>query len=92
VDQKKGLVKVPIDLAIDVLARQGIPSRAKGGVQSAASGISVPTESGLGVIPTLHGDIVPQGNAPPPAAELKSVVGPNKGQPEQVNTKEVQKK
>jgi hypothetical protein len=83
VDQKKGVVKIPIDRAIDVLAQRGLPARAQA---SAQSNVSMPTESGLGQMQT------PMTEAPPPAAELKSVVGPKKGQPEQVNTKEVQKK
>ncbi|MCU1232470.1 MAG: hypothetical protein JWP63_437 [Candidatus Solibacter sp.] len=86
VDQKKGVVKIPIDRAIDVLAQRGLPARAQSGMQGAASNVSIPTESGLGQKQAVEGD------APPPAAEMKSVVGPNKGQPEQVNTKEVQKK
>ncbi|MBZ5618776.1 MAG: hypothetical protein LAQ69_08650 [Acidobacteriia bacterium] len=48
VDQQKGVVRVPIDRAIDLLAQRGLPSRPQGEVQAAASGVSVPTESGLG--------------------------------------------
>jgi hypothetical protein len=48
VDQKKGLVKIPIDQAIDRLVQKGLPARAQNGPQSAASSVSVPTASGLG--------------------------------------------
>jgi hypothetical protein len=48
VDQKKGLVKIPIDQAIDQLVQKGLPARAQNGPQSAASSVSVPTASGLG--------------------------------------------
>lgn len=90
VDQPKGIVRIPIDQAIDILAKRGLPSRPQNGIQSAAGGVSVPTESGLGV--KAMGEEPVEAAAPPPAAEQKSVVGPNKGQPEQVNTKEVQRK
>ncbi len=46
----------------------------------------MPTESGLGIVAK------PEADAPPPAAEQKSVVGPDKGKPEQVNSKEGQRK
>ena len=48
VDQKKGLVKIPVDQAIDRLVQKGLPARAQNGAQSAASSVSVPTASGLG--------------------------------------------
>jgi hypothetical protein len=47
-DQKKGLVKIPIDQAIDRLVQKGLPVRAQGEPQSASSSVSVPTASGLG--------------------------------------------
>ncbi|MGO9258738.1 MAG: hypothetical protein ACLQU1_20820 [Bryobacteraceae bacterium] len=47
VDQPKGVVRIPIAQAIDLLAQRGLPARPQNGVQS-ASDASVPTESGLG--------------------------------------------
>ena len=48
VDQQKGVVRVPVDRAIELLAQKGLPSRPQSEPQSAAGGVSVPTESGLG--------------------------------------------
>ncbi|HWC97468.1 MAG TPA: hypothetical protein VG456_11975 [Candidatus Sulfopaludibacter sp.] len=48
VDKQNGVVRIPIDRAIDLLAQRGLPARQQNGPQSAASGVSVPTESGLG--------------------------------------------
>jgi hypothetical protein len=47
VDQAKGVVRIPIDVAIDLLSQRGLPARPQNGVQS-ASDASVPVESGLG--------------------------------------------
>jgi hypothetical protein len=47
-DQKKGVVKIPIDQAIDRLVQKGLPVRAQNGPQSVSSSVSVPTASGLG--------------------------------------------
>ena len=49
VDQAHGVVRVPIDRAIDMLAQRGLPSRPQNGPQS-ASNATVPRESGLGPI------------------------------------------
>jgi len=48
VDKPSGVVRIPIDRAIDLLAQRGLPARQQNGPQSAASDVSVPTESGLG--------------------------------------------
>jgi hypothetical protein len=48
VDRQKGIVRLPIGRAIDLLAQRGLPARPGNGPESAASGVSVPTESGLG--------------------------------------------
>jgi hypothetical protein len=48
IDKPSGLVRIPIDRAIDLLAQRGLPARPQNGPQSAASDVSVPTESGLG--------------------------------------------
>ncbi len=45
VDQQKGVVRIPIDRAIDLLAKKGLPARTE---QPAASNVTVPMESGLG--------------------------------------------
>ncbi len=50
VDRQHGIVRVPIDRAIDMLAQRGLPSRPTPGPTSAAAGVAVPTESGLGPI------------------------------------------
>ncbi len=55
VDQQKGVVRIPINLAIDALAKRGLPSRAKSGMQSAAEDVSAPTESGEGIKPPPEG-------------------------------------
>lgn len=49
VDPQKGLVRIPIDQAIDLIARRGLPSRTPGEIQTPARGVSVPTESGPGI-------------------------------------------
>lgn len=48
VDQQHGVARIPIDRAIDLLAQRGVASRPQAEPQSAAAGVSVPTESGLG--------------------------------------------
>jgi hypothetical protein len=45
VDQKQGVARIPIDRAMDLLAQRGIPSRPQA---HAATGVSMPTESGPG--------------------------------------------
>ena len=50
IDKQQGIVRIPIDKAIDLLAQKGLPSRPGDGPQSAASGVSVPSESGLGQV------------------------------------------
>ena len=47
VDQKQGVTRIPIDRAIDVLAQRGVAARPQ--TPAAASGVSMPTESGPGV-------------------------------------------
>ena len=48
VDRDKGIVRLPIDRAIDLLAGKNLPHRQGPAPASAAAGVSVPTESGLG--------------------------------------------
>ncbi len=49
VDPQKGIVRIPIERAIDLLVQRGLPSRAQPGPES-TSRATVPTESGLGPI------------------------------------------
>ena len=48
VDQAHGVVRIPIDRAMDLLAQRGLPARPAADQQSFARNVSVPTESGLG--------------------------------------------
>ena len=48
IDKQNGIVRIPIGQAMDLLVQRGLPARQQAGPQSAASGVSVPTESGLG--------------------------------------------
>jgi len=46
VDQSKGVVHIPIERAIDIVAQRGLPARKE---SPAVTGAAAPTESGLGV-------------------------------------------
>ena len=46
VDQQKGVVRIPVDQAIDLLVQRGLPVRQQTATQVPA--VSMPTESGLG--------------------------------------------
>lgn len=74
VDHAHGVVRVPIDRAIDMLAQRGLPSRSENGPQT-ASNATVPKESGLGpIMNQVGGPLGPQMVRPsaapanPPAA------------------------
>ena len=69
VDQPKGVVRIPVSQAIDILAKRGLPSRPQPGMQSAAGNVSVPTESGLGVKAMAEEQV--EAATPPPAADTK---------------------
>jgi len=47
VDQSKGVVRIPVDQAMDLLVKRGLPVRQV--TATPVSGVSMPTESGLGV-------------------------------------------
>jgi hypothetical protein len=47
VDKQHGIVRIPIDQAIDLLAKKGLPSRAEAPI---IDNVSVPTESGPGLV------------------------------------------
>ncbi len=49
VDEKQGIARIPIDRAIDLLAQRGIAARPQA---QETTGVSMPTESGLG--PKVH--------------------------------------
>jgi len=49
VDQQKGVVRIPIQRAIDLVAERGLPSMPAKPPQTQAAQVSVPTEASLGV-------------------------------------------
>jgi hypothetical protein len=61
IDQSKGVARIPIGRAIDLLAQRGVPSRPQGEAP-AATNVTVPTESGLG--PKVHRPGGPLGSGP----------------------------
>jgi len=71
VDREHGVVRLPIDRAIAVLAQRGLPSRPQNGPQTASSA-TVPHESGLGPVMTqVGGPLAPQiAKSPALAPEL----------------------
>ena len=72
IDKAHGVVRIPIDLAIDLLAQRGLPARQQNGPQSAAAGVSVPTESGLGEIVQQPGGPLAGEFAAPAATQEKA--------------------
>jgi hypothetical protein len=54
VDQSKGVVRIPVDQAIDLLLKKGVLVRPQ---TAAASQVSMPTESGLGIPPKAQEEI-----------------------------------
>jgi hypothetical protein len=48
IDPDHGVVRIPIEKAMDLLAGRGLPARPGAAIQSAADGVTVPTDSGLG--------------------------------------------
>ena len=48
IDREHGIVRIPIEQAIDMLAANHPPSRQTEQPETAAAGVTVPTESGLG--------------------------------------------
>ncbi|MGA3098710.1 MAG: hypothetical protein ABSF25_19825 [Bryobacteraceae bacterium] len=57
IDRQKGIVRLPIARAIDLLSQRGLPARPEAGPQSEAKAVSVPTESGLGNAPLPEGSL-----------------------------------
>lgn len=60
VDQSKGIVRIPIARAIDLLAGRGLPSRPQSAIPP-PNDASVPTESGLGPKMLPEGGPLPGG-------------------------------
>ena len=53
-DQPNGIVRLPIDRAMELIAQRGLPARKESGPQSAAAAVTVPTASALGPVPQLQ--------------------------------------
>jgi hypothetical protein len=61
VDASKGIVRIPIQRAMELVAQRGLPSRPVPGPQSAAASVSVPTESNLGpIMQRVGGPLAPE--------------------------------
>jgi hypothetical protein len=82
VDREHGIVRIPIDQAIDMLATSHLPARQTDQPQTAAADVSVPTASGLGPKMEQPGGPlagqIPEGPAPvaePPAPTTQSAKG-----------------
>jgi hypothetical protein len=72
IDQAHGLVRIPIDRAIDLLAQHGLPARPQNDPQSAAAGVTVPTEAGLGEKMQQPGGPLAGDTAAPAATQEKA--------------------
>jgi hypothetical protein len=60
-DQSNGIVRLPIDRAMDLIAQRGLPARKESGPQSAAAAVTVPTASALGpIMQPTGGPLAPQ--------------------------------
>jgi hypothetical protein len=60
-DQDNGIVRLPIDRAMDLIVQRGLPVRKEAGPQSAAAAVTVPTASGLGpIMQQAGGPLAPQ--------------------------------
>jgi hypothetical protein len=69
VDRQKGVVRIPIDRAIGLLAQRGLPSRPEGDIEAQPPSVSVPTESSLGPKMQQPGGPLAQTIAEGPAGE-----------------------
>jgi len=78
VDPDHGIVRIPIDQAIDLLARRGLPARQPGAAAAAASTATVPADSGLGPIMQQPGGPLASQLAAGPAPEDKAPVAEGK--------------
>jgi hypothetical protein len=82
VDRQHGIVHVPIDVAMDLLARRGLPARRQA---PPADQADVPTASGLGLImqqpggplaSVLYGPPAPAASASPQSRDRKGAPAP----------------
>jgi hypothetical protein len=48
IDRQNGIVRLPINRAIEILGKRGLPAQPRDGSQTGAANVSVPAESGLG--------------------------------------------
>jgi hypothetical protein len=61
VDTGKGVVRIPIQRAMELVAQRGLPSRPVPGPQTAAASVSAPTESSLGpIMQRVGGPLAPE--------------------------------
>lgn len=80
VDQQKGIVRIPIDRAMDLVAQQGLPYRQQ--PPAAADTATVPTMAGLGpIMQQPGGPLAGQLSQPPAAANAPEA--PPSGNPNQ---------
>lgn len=77
IDEQNGVVRIPIDRAIDLVAQQGLPSRPQ--VPPPVSSATVPTMSGLGPIMQQPGGPLAGQPAAAPAPPVQSPVQPKEG-------------
>ena len=74
IDRQRGIVHVPINVAIDLLAKQGLPSRQQA---PAVDKADTPTESGLGpIMQQPGGPLAPELNASAPVAAAPQTPAP----------------
>jgi uncharacterized membrane protein len=60
-DESAGIVRLPIDRAMDLVVQRGLPARPQAGAQSSAANVTVPTASALGsVMQQTGGPLAPQ--------------------------------
>ena len=80
VDREHGIVRIPIDQAIDLLAAGHLPARQTEQPETAAADVSDPTESGLGPKMQQPGGplagLIPQGPVPAAAEPAPNGVAP----------------
>ena len=72
VDPDKGVVRIPIDRAIDIMAQRGFPSRPQAGPVSTSTPLTAePAESGTGfVLQQVGGPLAPVIHIPPTQPEI----------------------
>jgi hypothetical protein len=77
VDREHGIVRIPIDRAIDLLAASNLPARQTQEPETAATGVSLPTASGLGLkMQQPGGPLAGKMSGAPAAATAPTTKGP----------------